>query len=58
MNMILNVIFFIIGGTVGVLLLAKKREKEIVPEKKEVREHIPTAPGSTKLEDYNRYMPK
>ena len=60
MDMMLNVVGFLVGGVAGALLFMKKTPVEIVPEKKESREYIPAAPEpeATKKEDYNKYMPK
>lgn len=58
MDMMLNVVGFLVGGVIGALLFMK--EKEIIPEKNERQEYIPAAPlpDATKKEDYNKYRPK
>jgi hypothetical protein len=60
MDMMLNVIGFMLGGVAGALLFMKKKEKDIPAEKKVSKEYIPAVPmpEATKQEDYNKYMPK
>jgi hypothetical protein len=62
MDMMLNVIGFMLGGVAGALLFMKKKDTSTLFDvtKTKPKEYIPAAPmpEATKQEDYNKYMPK